>query len=246
MINGLLSLVFAALLAGPAHEPTSAPPRPVLIELYTSQGCPLCPAANEYLGRLDERPDVIALSFSVDYWDIYGWQDTYARPEFVERQRDYKTRMDLARIYTPQFVIDGTTEVGGSRPEGILAQIANRQLTMTGSVEINVQHHGEGNFTIDIDGSVPSPDPAIVYIAAYVPGWRTVNVEGGNNAGREIRVYNPVTAIFELGEWQQGEDSYGAALPEGLAGVFLVQGGNGGPIHGAADFRRSMTDREQP
>lgn len=242
MINGLLSLVFAALLAGPAHEPASAPARPVLVELYTSQGCPLCPAANEYLGRLDRRDDIIALSFSVDYWDIYGWQDTYARPEFVDRQRAYKSRMDLARVYTPQFVIDGTTEAAGSEPDGILSQITNRQLTMTDSVEIAVQHHGEGNFTIDIDGSVPSAEPATIYLAAYVPGWRTVNVEGGRNAGREIRVYNPVTAIFELGEWQQGEDSYGAALPEGLAGVFFVQGGRGGPIYGAADFRRSMTD----
>lgn len=242
MINGLFSLVFAALLAGPAHEPASAPARPVLVELYTSQGCPLCPAANEYLGQLDERADVIALSFSVDYWDIYGWQDTYARPEFVDRQRAYKARLDLARVYTPQFVIDGTAEAAGSEPDGILSQITNRQMTMTDSIQIDVRHHGGGNFTIGIDGYVPSATPATLYLAAYVPGWRTVNVEGGRNAGRDIRVYNPVTSIFELGEWQQGPGNFGAALPEGLAGVFFIQGRSGGPIYGAADFRRSMTD----
>lgn len=242
MINSLLSLFFAAVLAGPAHEPVSAPARPVLIELYTSQGCPLCPAANEYLGRLDERDDVIALSFSVDYWDIYGWQDTYARPEFVDRQRAYKTRMELARIYTPQFIIDGAAEAAGSEPDGILSQISNRQMTMTDAVQINVRHNGGGNFSIGIDGAIASPDPATVYLAAFVPGWRSVNVEGGRNEGREIRVYNPVTAIFELGDWQQGAASYGAALPEGMAGVLFVQGGGGGPVYAVADFRQAMPD----
>ncbi len=242
MINGMLSLLFAAILAGPAHEPAGAPARPVLIELYTSQGCPLCPAANEYLGRLDQREDVIALSFSVDYWDIYGWQDTYARPEFVERQRAYKSRMELPRVYTPQFVIVGTTEAAGSEPDGILAQITNRHMTMPESVQIAVQHNGEGNFTIGLHGSAPSETPATIYLVTFAPGWRTVNVQSGRNAGREIRVYNPVTAIFELDEWSQGDSSYGAALPEGMAGVFLVQGGRGGPVYGAADIRRAMTD----
>jgi hypothetical protein len=243
MISGFISLIFAGLLlGGPAQEPANPAARPVLIELFTSQGCPLCPAANEYLGRLDARDDVIALSFSVDYWDIYGWEDTYARPEFVDRQRAYKSRLDLARIYTPQFVIDGTAEAGGSEPQGILSQIANRRMTITDSIDIEVEHHGEGNFTIDIDGHVPSQSPAIVYLAAYVPGWRSVDVQGGQNAGREVRVYNPVTALFELGEWQAGPDTYGAALPEGLAGVFFIQGGDGGPIYAAADFRRSMNE----
>lgn len=242
MFNGLISLIFAVTLTGPAQEPAAAPARPVLIELFTSQGCPLCPAANEFLGRLDTRDDVIALSFSVDYWDIYGWQDTYARPEFVDRQRAYKSRLALARIYTPQFVIDGASEAAGSEPDGILSQIANRRLTLSDSIEIDVQHHGEGNFTIDIDGSVPNHEPATVYLAAYVPGWRSVNVEGGRNQGREVRVYNPVTALFELGEWRQGPDSYGAALPDGLAGVFIIQGGPGGPIYAVADFRHSMQD----
>ncbi|WP_421784772.1 DUF1223 domain-containing protein [Hyphobacterium sp.] len=240
MINALISLLFAMTLTGPAHEPANAPARPVLIELFTSQGCPLCPAANEYLGRLDTREDVIALSFSVDYWDIYGWSDTYARPEFTDRQRAYKSRLDLARIYTPQFVIDGASEAGGSEPDGLLSQIANRRMTLTDSIEIDVEHHGEGNFTIDIDGGVPAQEPATVYLAAYVPGWRTVAIEGGRNAGREIRVYNPVTALFELGEWQAGPDSYGAALPDGLAGVMIIQGGAGGPVYAVADFQRSM------
>lgn len=240
MINALISLVFGITLTGPAHEPANAPARPVLIELFTSQGCPLCPAANEYLGRLDARDDVIALSFSVDYWDIYGWSDTYARPEFTNRQRAYKSRLELARIYTPQFVIDGTSEAGGSEPDGLLSQIENRRMTLTDSIEIMVEHHGEGNFTIDIDGGVPAHEPATVYLAAYVPGWRDVTVEGGRNAGREIRVYNPVTALFELGQWQHGPDSYGAALPDGLAGVLIIQGGAGGPVYAVADFRRSM------
>lgn len=242
MISGVISLIFAIVSTGPVYEPAPAPARPVLIELYTSQGCPLCPAANEYLGRLDAREDVVALSFSVDYWDIYGWQDTYARPEFVDRQRAFKHHIGFSRVYTPQFVIDGTAEAGGSEPDSLLSDIATRRVTLTDTIDINVNYHGGGNFTIDIDGHAPFDEAATVYLAAYAPGWRSVNVEAGRNEGREVRVYNPVTALFELGEWTSGADSYGAALPEGLAGVFFVQGGPGGPIYAVEDFRRSMDD----
>ncbi|WP_421789445.1 DUF1223 domain-containing protein [Hyphobacterium sp.] len=242
MLSGFISLIFAGLLAGPVDEPDTEPARPVLIELYTSQGCPLCPAANEYLGHLDAREDVVALSFSVDYWDIYGWEDTYARPEFVDRQRAFKQRLGFSRIYTPQFVIDGALEAGGSQPDSLLSDIATRRMTLTDTIEINVNYHGGGNFTIDIDGHAPFDEAATVYVAAYAPGWRSVDVSAGRNAGRDVRVYNPVTALFELGQWTSGADSYGAALPESRAGVFFVQGGPGGPIYAVADFRRTMDE----
>ncbi len=92
---------------GPFAGPASGQPeaeaegRPVLVELFTSQGCGLCPEANRYLGELDQRDNVFVLAFGVSYWDMYGWADTYARPEYVQRQRTYLPRLGVNRLYTP-------------------------------------------------------------------------------------------------------------------------------------------------
>lgn len=236
MLKAIGIFLTTLLAAGPAHEPVDTSVRPMLVELYTSQGCPLCPAANEYLARLDQRDDVIALSFSVDYWDVYGWQDTYARPEFVERQRAYKYALELSRIYTPQFVIDGANEVSGTQRDRILDSIQTRQMMLSETVDIAVTPNGGGNFSIDVWGNISREQTASVYLAAFHPGARSVSVEGGRNEGRDVTVYNPVIALFDLGDWQSGEASFGAALPEGSAGVLIIQAGEAGEIIAVQDF----------
>src|SRR6186713_388159 len=103
----LLSLVLLAWPIGAAAKP------PVLVELFTAQGCGACRDANAHLGKLAERPGVLALTFSVDYWDYLGWTDTFARPEYAERQKAYVTRLKLREPYTPQVVVDGRQEAQG-------------------------------------------------------------------------------------------------------------------------------------
>ena len=238
MFNTLTVIIWAGLLGatGPAHEPVDAPPRPVLVELFTSQGCPLCPDANQYLGELDARDDVIALGFGVSYWDIYGWEDTFARPEYTERQRTYKSSLDVPRIYTPQFVIDGAAEASGVETDAIRSALQRRRMAMPANVQVTTESLGDGNHRLRIVGTVPSDAPADVWLAVFDPGWHVVNVEGGRNAGLSMRLYNPVRALMHLGEWHNGEEFFGASLPRGSSAAIIVQAPNGGPVYGAAQF----------
>ena len=229
---------FAAASLGPAHEPVTPAPRPVLVELFTSQGCPLCPAANQYLGELDQRDDVIALGYGVSYWDFYGWEDTYARPEFVERQQVYRDSLDVPRIYTPQFVIDGSAEASGVETDAIRSALERRRMAMPASVEVSTEALGDGNHRIRVVGSMPSDQSADVWLVVFQPGWQVVEIESGNNAGLDMRLYNPVQALLDLGEWKSGVAFFGASLPEGSSAVVIVQAPNGGPVYGAAQFAR--------
>ena len=237
MIEGLVSLFFAAMAAaGPAPEPETAPARPVLVELFTSQGCPLCPAANLYLGELDERDDVIALGFGVDYWDIYGWRDTYAQPSFTERQHNYKNRLNVPRVYTPQFVIDGAAEAEGRQTDAILSALQRRRMAMVAGVHVTTVASGNGNHTIEVSGTPPSASE--VWLAVFEPGWHSVAVGAGENAGLDMQLYNPVRALIPLGHWAGGKTEYGAALPAGTSAVVIVQGAQGGPVFGLGEFER--------
>src|SRR5579883_2432854 len=102
-------------LAGSSLAATSKPP--VVVELFTSQGCSSCPPADAFLGELATRPDILALGFHVNYWDSRAWRDPFATPEATARQRAYAQRFDGGQVYTPQMVVDGVREmVGSDRP----------------------------------------------------------------------------------------------------------------------------------
>lgn len=237
MLSWLTSLImWGAAAAGPAIEPDAPPPRPVVVELFTSQGCPLCPAANQYLGELDQREDVIALGFGVTYWDIYGWEDTFARPEFTDRQRIYKSALEVPRIYTPQFVIDGAAEASGVQTDAIRSALERRRMAMSTHVDVTSEALGEGNHRIRVLGAVPDDGRADVWLAVFRPGWQEVNIEGGQNEGLTMRLYNPVQALLHLGEWESGVAYFGASLPRGTSAAVIVQFPDGGPVLGAAQF----------
>ncbi len=109
----LLSLILLAQPLAAAARP------PVVVELYTAQGCGSCREANVFLDKLAERPGVLALTFPVDYWDYLGWSDTFARPEFAARQKAYVARLELREPYTPQVVVDGRREAPALKPEQV-------------------------------------------------------------------------------------------------------------------------------
>src|SRR5215217_3413323 len=108
--GALFSLIMLALPAVAAAKPN------VVVELYTAQGCASCGEANAHVAKLAERPGVLPLTFSVDYWDYLGWTDTFAKPEFADRQKSYVTRLGLREPYTPQVVVDGRGEAPGLKP----------------------------------------------------------------------------------------------------------------------------------
>ena len=123
-IGGFLFATAVALASLPLA--VQAETRPIVVELFTSQGCSSCPPADALLTELAQRPEVIALGFHIDYWDKLGWKDPLSTPQSTERQRRY-ARLFGTPTYTPQLVIDGTREMVGSQRETVLAAL--RQTT---------------------------------------------------------------------------------------------------------------------
>src|SRR5712692_8081349 len=103
--------------------PAAAEPRPVVVELFTSQGCSSCPPADALLGELARRGDVLALGFHISYWDSLGWKDPLSSQNSTDRQRSYARRFTGGRVYTPQIVVDGTSEMVGSDRDAVLAAL---------------------------------------------------------------------------------------------------------------------------
>jgi hypothetical protein len=116
--------VAALLVLGTA---AFAGPRPVVVELFTSQGCADCPPADAFLGKLAQRPNILAITLPVTYWDMLGWKDTLARDENTRRQKAYAQAMGRGGVYTPQIIVDGVSDVVGSRIASVEAAIAARE-----------------------------------------------------------------------------------------------------------------------
>jgi hypothetical protein len=115
-----------ALLFWHAASAGEAQKQPVLVELFTSQGCSSCPAADVILGEIKQRKDVVALSFNVDYWDYIGWRDTLAKHENTVRQQAYEKVLPSHRMYTPQIVVDGVQDMPGNQRQDVVEAIQRR------------------------------------------------------------------------------------------------------------------------
>jgi hypothetical protein len=169
--------------------------RPIVVELFTSEGCSSCPPADALLAELANRPDVLALSFHVDYWDGLGWKDPFSSREATQRQERYKTLLDLATVYTPQIVVDGRWQaVGSDRTEvGRALDVARRNRSDI-PVALAVDR---GNAQIKLS-SVGDSMPASVVLIGF--DRRHVDkVKGGENGGRILAHADVVRGIDEIG-----------------------------------------------
>ena len=231
-----VGVVAAAIIAGhgtarPAEAAASAPVADLtVVELFTSQGCSSCPPANANLVTLSRRPDVLTLSFNVTYWDDLGWPDTFARPAYTQRQRDYQRGLGTDNVWTPQIVIDGRRHVVGQRLSEIEGLIA-RHRPSTGPAVV-FRDGGVG-----LAGGATPAAPADVWLVRYEPRPIAVPVARGENGGRTLPHASVVRDLVRLGQWSGGEPR-GFALPppsrDGLLAAVLVQAPNGGPILAAA------------
>lgn len=212
--------------------PSVAQNGPVVVELYTSQGCSSCPPADAMLHELAKRDDVIALALHVDYWDYIGWKDAFADPAFSARQHGY-ARANATRVYTPQMVINGQDEVVGSRAMRVMDLLqAHRASSMP--VRVNLSRSGD---RIRINAQSPRRGDYLVQLVRYTP-QQTVSIRRGENAGRELSYVHIVNSWQVIHEW----DGAGAlALDAPAAGgdpvVVLIQQRGHGPIVGAAELR---------
>ncbi len=249
MINVLAPFLLALALAQsngqprPAVDDAAATPATGLVvaELFTSQACRFCPAANEWLAVAGEaHPDLLALAYGVDYWDaMYGWPDEYAQPDFVERQKAYVDAGEARRVFTPHLVINGGPERMRFSPER--AEAALEAAAVLTAPDARVE--GEA-ITIRLDG--PRLErPADVWVMHYTPGAETRLIEAGSNAGLEMTHYNMVRAIAHAGEWPGGRATLHTPAPGAdLASAVLVQDGRGGRLIAAARVRAETANNQ--
>ena len=213
---------------GQARAQTAAA-GPIVIELFQSQGCSSCPPANANVNALAAaRPDVLALSYAVTYWDQLGWKDTFAQPAFTERQRAYQRSGQSDGVYTPQVVINGRKALVGADRGGLNRAVAAVGPLRGGPAIVR----DPGGVTI----GAGQGGPATVLVVTYDPRERAVPVKAGENTGRTLPHRNIVTALREAGVWNGKPLHVAVAAPRdpALRTVVLVQKGAGGPLLAAA------------
>ena len=210
--------------------------RQVVLELYTSQGCSSCPPADALIGHLSDRSELLALSLPVTYWDMLGWKDTLASEANTRRQKAYSAAMGRGGVYTPQIIVDGVTDVVGSREAQVEAAISARRSDMREVPILLSVSPGAVHIAI---GSLPekSADDATVWLF-HVLRRAAVRIGAGENKGRNIDYRNVVRDIRAVAIWKGQPLSLDIprgdhALPGYDSIAVLVQEGAYGRVIGA-------------
>ncbi|MCC6984701.1 MAG: DUF1223 domain-containing protein [Bauldia sp.] len=192
---GMLSLGGWAATALAQSQPIA------VLELFTSQACGSCPAADALLARYIESGEVVALSFSVDYWDYLGWPDTLARHENTVRQKAYADGRGDMQLYTPQMVVNGELAVVGSDKQAIDTAILATSGLFGLPVAVSVTMTSDA-LRVSIEGA-PSDDirTASVWLAAF-DRYETVPVGRGENGGRTLSYHNVVRNMHRVAMWR--------------------------------------------
>ena len=217
-----------ALAAALAPVAAVAADRPVVVELFTSQGCSSCPPANAYLNELArDRSDVLALAFHVTYWDRLGWRDPFSMEAATERQARYGHKFGDGS-YTPEIVIDGASSHVGSRRDEVGPAIDAAKRQGRTATSVSVAKAG-GQLTIDVaDGSGNGK----VLLVGFDRDHETA-IRRGENGGRTLRESNVVRSLREVGDWQGKALHISEKLPDGEDVAVIVQAADG-RIVGAA------------
>jgi hypothetical protein len=221
-------IVPLALAAALASVAASAADRPVVVELFTSQGCSSCPPANAYLNELArDRSDLLALAFHVTYWDRLGWKDPFSMQAATERQDRYGHKFGDGS-YTPEIVIDGASSHVGSRRDevGPAIDAAKRQGRTATNVSVTRE---SGKLTIEVGEGSGSGK---VLLVGFDHAHETA-IRRGENGGRTLRESNVVRSVREVADWQGKALHVGETFPEGEDAAVIVQAPDG-RIVGAA------------
>lgn len=183
-LAALLAATFStsAVAGDAASNPTH------VVELFTSQGCSSCPRANRFVTKLADDPDTLVLSYGVTYWDFLGWKDTFGDPEFTQRQRDYRDALEAANVYTPQIILGGAAH----SPRYSKRDVEGMALP-DNNVDLSIDRSGS-----QLIINANAPKGSILDIVTYTPGEQEVDVKGGENRGRVLRLTNVVTDVQTL------------------------------------------------
>ena len=229
LIGLAVTLALSSAAGGALAQPSASVQ---VVELYTSQGCSSCPPANAAVAAISARPEILALSFGVTYWDDLGWKDTFAQKRFTDRQWDYAKGLRHDNVATPQVVVNGRLDTVG-QSVGEIDMALRRAPLAAGGPTLSLQ-----NGTVAIAGAAPK-HAADVWLVRYDPNVVQVPVKRGENTGKTLPHKNVVRELTRLGDWTGGAKSFAVpsappGLPSGLKTAILVQSGPGGPILAAA------------
>ena len=222
-------LAFLPLLLALATPAVAKPP--VVVELFTAQGCSSCGKVDAEMDKLADDPGLIVLTWSVDYWDYLGWKDTFAKPEFTDRQRAYDKRFGLRDVYTPQVIVDGHLQASGATAGQVEALI--REARRAPPDPPDMAFLGADRVAV---GSGPRPrGGGEVWLVRYDPRAQQVDVKDGDNRGQTVAERDVVREVERLGRWEGRPVALKVLAPseEGLTTLVIVQGVDGGPIIGA-------------
>jgi hypothetical protein len=235
-VGSLAALLVAASLA--ATVPAVAGGAKAVLELFTSQGCNSCPPADAILGEFAKDPDILALSFPVDYWDYLGWKDTLASHDNTVRQKAYADARDDRQVYTPQVVVNGAAHVVGSNRQQIEAALKTSAAL---PVPITMMP-GTDSTTVTVGAATAGGKrKGTIWLALYDDPV-TVPIERGENTGLEVTYYNVVRKLRPIAMWKGKEVTIELPKSEldqaavSRCAVILQTEENGlpGPILGAA------------
>ena len=228
------AIVCAPLGAWSGASPALAGEPRAVIELFTSQGCSSCPAADKLLGEMSSDPSLLVMTMAVDYWDYLGWKDTLALHGHSKRQRGYAEARGDRKVYTPQVVVNGVTHVLGSDKaaiENAVAQTRSNAAPLTVPVEVAIK---DGTVSVTVQASAEPNRSAEVWLCP-ITNKVPVTIERGENRGNQVTYSNVVRRWVKLGDWNGKTQTYslpvaslaGANVP--LAEIdriaILVQGG---------------------
>jgi hypothetical protein len=226
----------AATLPLVPQRANAAAAAPVLLELFTSQGCSSCPPADKLLGEFAIRKDLIVLSLNVDYWDYLGWRDTLASKDFTKRQMDYAHARGDGEVYTPQLVINGASHAVGSRRSDVEAAINAAQ---PADVRLALDATRD-EITIDIAES-ETPFNGTLWLLS-VSKEVSVEIERGENTGKTITYHNVVRKLTPAGMYK-GIATTLAMPRKSITGqccthcVAVLQEGTAGRVRGIQRFK---------
>jgi hypothetical protein len=207
------SLVVGVWTRASESLPASDARTPVLVELFTSEGCSSCPPADAFLQKLDRQPvageEMIVLSEHVDYWNHIGWKDPYSAPFYSDRQRVYAKRLGLEGVYTPQMVVDGTSEFVGSDPaladKAFVKALRRPKLAVRlSSVSLGAANILQAHLEASALPASFGLREADVYVALALNHAES-HVAHGENAGRTLAHTAVVRSIVKVGTFRQGQ-----------------------------------------
>ncbi len=214
-------LVAAGLLAAAVAWADAS--KPVVVELFTSQGCSSCPPADRILGRLADQDNVIALGFHVNYWDRLGWPDPFATEAGTERQYAYSPALGRRNVYTPQMVVDGRYDVVGFDAERIKLAIAQADAMSASRLAVGLEWRGPSRLAFSLPAGEGEARVHLVRFARKLDQ----DIERGENAGRHLSYSNVVREIVEVARWDgaamDGEIEVDTAQDKAGGVALLVQ-----------------------